>query len=463
MTLIKNISGFRGTVGGRNNDNLTPLDIVSSIAAFSKLIKEKNINTSKITVMTGRDGRKSGELIHSIVNSVFASMGINVVNTGISTTPSLCWGVLNSDSVAGLMITASHNPEEYNGLKFFNSEGEFLLNEDLIKLVKYSELKFHDFEENDSIGIVTEYNNLIDDHIDAILKLNILPLDDIRNLDLFIVADAINSGGALAIPKLLNKLNIRHKIINDEINGTFNHTPEPLAGNLKDLSKIIIESDADFGIAVDPDVDRLVFFDEKGQILGEEYTQVYCSDFVLSKIKGDTVSTLSSSNALRDITESYGLNYYSTPVGEMNVVKKMKEVKSVVGGEGGGGIIFPELHYGRDALVGIALFLGLIVEKGYKKISSIINDYPKYYMTKLKISLKNDKVINDILKKITKKYSNFSPNTDDGVRIDFPNGWVLMRKSNTEPIVRVFSESRSQKEADLLAKKIESDITSIVN
>ncbi|MBT3281835.1 MAG: phosphoglucosamine mutase [Cryomorphaceae bacterium] len=461
MTLIKNISGFRGTIGGENNNNLTPVDIVSSIAGFSKLIKENNPNNN-LTVMTGRDGRKSGEMIQNIVNSVFSSMGINVIDAGLSTTPTLCWGVLNNDSVAGLMITASHNPQEYNGLKFFNSEGEFLSKEDVTKVIEYSKLKTYDFAPNASLGTINKYNHLIDDHIEAIINLEILPLKRIKELNLYVVADAINSGGAIALPKLLEKLNIRYKIINSEIEGVFNHTPEPLEENLKDLSQEIIKNNADFGIAVDPDVDRLVFFDENGKILGEEYTQVFCSDFVLSINNGDTVSTLSSSNALKDLTKSYGSKYYFTPVGEMNVVKKMKEVNSVVGGEGGGGIIYPELHYGRDALVGVALFLGLLVKKECK-ISDLKNDYPEYFMKKLKVLLKDDKIIDKIFQDITVKYSDLSPNTDDGVRIDFEDGWVHMRKSNTEPIVRIFSESSNQSKADNLALKIQKEILSLSN
>jgi len=462
MTLIKNISGFRGTIGGENNENLTPLDIVNSIAAFSLLIKENNPNLSDLTVMTGRDGRKSGKSILNIVNSVFSSMGINVIDCGISTTPTICWGVLNNKSVAGLMITASHNPEEYNGLKFFNSDGEFLSREDVNKLIKYSEFDSFDFSSNDGLGKVTKYDDLIDDHIDAIVNLEILPLKDIQSLKLSVVADAINSGGGIALPKLFEKLSINYEIINSDINGKFSHTPEPLKENLKELSKKIKESSADFGVAVDPDVDRLVFFDENGEILGEENTQVYCSDFVLSVSKGDTVSTLSSSNALKDVTMSYGCNYHSTPVGEMNVVKKMKEVKAVVGGEGGGGIIYPNLHYGRDALVGIALFLGLLVNKSIK-VSKLRDDFPKYYMKKLKITLKDSNLIDQVFEKLVSKYSDLSPNTEDGVRIDFNEGWVHMRKSNTEPIVRIFSESDTQINADRIALGIEREINDLVN
>ena len=460
MTLIKNISGFRGTIGGNNLENLTPTDIVTSISAFSRLIKENNPNSSSLTVMTGRDGRKSGRMIQSIVNSTFNSMGINVIDAGLSTTPTICWGVLNNDSVGGLMITASHNPEEYNGLKFFNSEGEFLSREDVSKLIEYSESKNHIFSSNNSLGTISEYDRLIDDHVDAILNLKILPLDEIRELKLSVSADAINSGGSIAIPKLLDRLNIKYNIINSEIKGVFNHTPEPLAENLTDLSESIKVNKSDFGIAVDPDVDRLVFFDENGEILGEEYTQVFCSDFVLSKNKGDTVSTLSSSNALKDLTISYGQKYYSTPVGEMNVVKKMKEVSSIVGGEGGGGIIYPELHYGRDALVGIALFLGLLVDKECK-VSELKSQYSSYYMKKIKITLKDSKLIDRTFNVITENYSELSPNTEDGVRIDFDDAWVHMRKSNTEPIIRIFAEANSQDIADTYALKIEKEIKSI--
>lgn len=460
MTLIKNISGFRGTIGGNNLENLTPTDIVTSISAFSRLIKENNPNSSSLTVITGRDGRKSGRMIQSIVNSTFNSMGINVIDAGLSTTPTICWGVLNNDSVGGLMITASHNPEEYNGLKFFNSEGEFLSREDVSKLIEYSESKNHIFSSNNSLGTISEYDRLIDDHVDAILNLKILPLDEIRELKLSVSADAINSGGSIAIPKLLDRLNIQYNIINSEIKGVFNHTPEPLAENLTDLSESIKVNKSDFGIAVDPDVDRLVFFDENGEILGEEYTQVFCSDFVLSKNKGDTVSTLSSSNALKDLTISYGQKYYSTPVGEMNVVKKMKEVSSIVGGEGGGGIIYPELHYGRDALVGIALFLGLLVDKKCK-VSELKSQYSSYYMKKIKITLKDSKLIDRTFNVITENYSELSPNTEDGVRIDFDDAWVHMRKSNTEPIIRIFAEANSQDIADTYALKIEKEIKSI--
>ena len=321
MTLIKNISGFRGTIGGENNKNLTPIDVVNSIAGFSIFLKKKYPNKTSLKVMTGRDGRKSGQAIHQIVNSVFSSMGINVIDCGISTTPTLCWGVLNNESIAGLMITASHNPEEYNGLKFFNSDGEFLAREDVFEVIKNSEKETFEFSPNDKLGTIDPYHNLIEDHTNAIVNLEILPINDIKKLNINITADAINSGGAISIPKLLDKLNISYQIINSEIEGKFSHTPEPLKENLEELSKEIVNNKSDFGIAVDPDVDRLVFFDENGNILSEENTQVLCSDFVLSQQKGSTVSTLSSSNSLKDITQKYGCDYYFTPVGEMNVVE----------------------------------------------------------------------------------------------------------------------------------------------
>ena len=414
-----------------------------------------------MTVITGRDGRKSGRMIQSIVNSTFNSMGINVIDAGLSTTPTICWGVLNNDSVGGLMITASHNPEEYNGLKFFNSDGEFLSKEDVSKLIEYSESKNHIFSSNNSLGNIAEYDRLIDDHVDAILNLDILPLEEIKELKLTVSADAINSGGSLAIPKLLDRLNIRYNIINSEIEGIFNHTPEPLAENLTDLSKSIKVNKSDFGIAVDPDVDRLVFFDENGEILGEEYTQVFCSDFVLSKNKGDTVSTLSSSNALKDLTVSYGQNYYSTPVGEMNVVKKMKEVNSIVGGEGGGGIIYPELHYGRDALVGIALFLTNLAEKEMS-CKSLRKTYPNYYISKNKIDLDLSVDIAKLLKTLESKFASNNINTIDGLKINFDDGWVHLRRSNTEPIIRIYSESVTLDKANQLAEDFISQIKELL-
>ena len=358
------------------------------------------------------------------------------------------------------MITASHNPEEYNGLKFFNEDGEFLSREDVSILIEYSEWKNHIFSSNDFLGSIEKYETLIDDHVEAILNLKILPLKKIKKLNLSVTVDAINSGGSIAIPMLLDRLNIKYNIINPEIKGVFNHTPEPLPENLTDLSKSIQLNKSNFGIAVDPDVDRLVFFDENGVILGEEYTQVFCSDFVLSKKKGNTVSTLSSSNALKDLTISYGQKYYSTPVGEMNVVKKMKEVDSIVGGEGGGGIIYPKLHYGRDALVGIALFLALLVDKKCN-VSELKSQYSEYYMKKIKITLKDSNIIDKTFEVIAQNYSQLSPNIEDGVRIDFKDAWVHMRKSNTEPIIRIFAEAKSQEIADNYASKIEKEIKSI--
>ena len=451
MTLIKNISGFRGTVGGPPKENLTPFDIVTSVSAFCKFLKEK-YNTKELIVTTGRDGRASGENFHIIVNRTISLMGIDVIDAGLSTTPTLCWGVLTNKSNGCIMITASHNPEEYNGLKFFNKEGEFLSREDMNKVIEYSNTTDFEYQNTMNLGSIKTYKNLIEDHVDEILKLDIIPVEKIRSMDIKIVVDGINSGGAIAIPLLLDKLSIEYKLINGEILGKFSHTPEPLVENLTQLSEQVKIEKADFGIAVDPDVDRLVFFDENGVIFGEEYTQVVCSDYVLSNKKGSTVSTLSSSNAMKDITIKHGCEYFHTAVGEMNVVKKMKEVNAVVGGEGGGGIIYPDLHYGRDALIGTALFLSLLTTTK-EKVSEIKSRYSLYFMSKLKIKLDVNLDVDSILSSISDKYSKYNPILIDGVFIEFDSSWVHLRKSNTEPIIRIFTESKSKKEADELANK----------
>ena len=459
MTLIKNISGFRGTVGGPPKENLTPFDIVTSVSAFCKFLIEK-YNTKELIITTGRDGRASGENFHTIVNRTISLMGIDVIDTGLSTTPTLCWGVLTNDSNGGIMITASHNPEEYNGLKFFNEDGEFLSREDMNKVIKYSNSTNFEYQNTMDLGSIKIYDNLIEDHVHEILNLDIIPVEKIRSMDINVVIDGINSGGAIAIPLLLDKLSIKYKLINGEISGKFSHTPEPLAENLTQLSEEVIKHKADFGIAVDPDVDRLVFFDEKGIIFGEEYTQVVCSDYVLSNKKGNTVSTLSSSNAMKDITMKHGCEYFHTAVGEMNVVKKMKEVNAVVGGEGGGGIIYPDLHYGRDALIGTALFLSLLTTTK-EKVSEIKKRYSLYFMSKLKIKLSIDLDVDSILSGISEKYSKYNPILIDGVFIDFESSWVHLRKSNTEPIIRIFTESKSKEEADKLAKEFYDIVNSL--
>ncbi len=451
MTLIKNISGFRGTVGGPPKENLTPFDVVTSVSAFCKFLKEKH-GDKELIVTTGRDGRATGENFHTIVNRTISLMGINVIDAGLSTTPTLCWGVLNNDSIGGIMITASHNPEEYNGLKFFNEDGEFLSREDMNKVIEYSNSTDFEYQNTMNLGSINIHKNLIEDHVDDILKLDIIPVEKIRSMNINIVVDGINSGGAIAIPLLLDKLSIKYKLINGEILGKFSHTPEPLLENLTELSKEVKKEKADFGIAVDPDVDRLVFFDENGDIFGEEYTQVVCSDYVLSNKKGNVVSTLSSSNAMSDIASHYGCEYFHTAVGEMNVVEKMKEVNAVVGGEGGGGIIYPDLHYGRDALIGTALFLSLLTTTN-EKVSEIKNRYSLYFMSKLKIKLSDNIDVDSILSMISDKYSKYNPILIDGVYIEFDSSWVHLRKSNTEPIIRIFTESKSKKEADQLANE----------
>ncbi len=459
MTLIKNISGFRGTVGGPPKENLTPFDIVTSVSAFCKFLIEK-YNTKELIITTGRDGRASGENFHTIVNRTISLMGIDVIDAGLSTTPTICWGVLNNESGGGIMITASHNPEEYNGLKFFNENGEFLSREDMGKVIEYSNITDFDYQNTNNLGLIKPYDNLIEDHVNEILKLDIIPVEKIKSMDLNVVVDGINSGGALAIPLLLDKLSIKYILINGEIEGKFSHIPEPLVENLTQLSEEVIKHKADFGIAVDPDVDRLVFFDEKGIIFGEEYTQVVCTDYILSNKKGNTVSTLSSSNAMRDITIKHGCEYFHTAVGEMNVVKKMKEVNAVAGGEGGGGIIYPDLHYGRDALIGTALFLSLLTSTK-EKVSEIKNRYSLYFMSKLKIKLSVDLDVDAMLLSISDKYSKYNPILIDGVFIEFESSWVHLRKSNTEPIVRIFTESKSKEESDKLAKEFYDMVNSL--
>ena len=460
MTLIKNISGFRGTVGGPPKENLTPFDIVTSVSAFCKFLKEK-YNTKELIVTTGRDGRASGENFHIIVNRTISLMGIDVIDAGLSTTPTLCWGVLTNKSNGGIMITASHNPEEYNGLKFFNEDGEFLSREDMNKVIEYSNTTDFEYQNTMNLGSINPYNSLIEDHVDEILNLDIIPVEKIRSMEIKIVVDAINSGGAIAIPLLLDKLSVKYKLINGEISGKFSHTPEPLVENLTQLSKEVKNENADFGIAVDPDVDRLVFFDENGVIFGEEYTQVVCSDYVLSKKKGNTVSTLSSSNAMRDITIKHGCEYFHTAVGEMNVVKKMKEVNAVVGGEGGGGIIYPDLHYGRDALIGTALFLSLLTTTK-EKVSEIKSRYSLYFMSKLKIKLDVNLDVDSILSSISDKYSKYNPILIDGVFIEFDSSWVHLRKSNTEPIIRIYAESEGEKKATSFAEKMITEIKELI-
>ena len=450
MTLIKSISGIRGTIGGEVADALTPLDIVRFTASYADFIRKQD-NTSK-TIIVGRDARISGAMVSNIVAGTLMSCGFDVLDIGFSTTPTVEVAVQLELAAGGIIITASHNPKEWNALKLLNEKGEFLSAKNGEEILALAENDTFTFSEVDSLGKYTFDDSFNNKHINEVLNLKLVNVDLVKSAGFKVVLDAVNSTGGLIIPSLLTKMGVECIKLFCEPNGQFPHNPEPLPENLTEISALVVKEKADFGIVVDPDVDRLVFFDENGVIFGEEYTQVVCSDYILSKNKGNTVSTLSSSNAMRDITLKHGCEYFYTAVGEMNVVKKMKEVKAVVGGEGGGGIIYPNLHYGRDALIGTALFLSLLTTTK-EKVSEIKKRYSVYFMSKLKIKLSENLNVDLILSSISDKYSKYNPILIDGVFIEFDSSWVHLRKSNTEPIIRIFTESKSKEEADKLANQ----------
>ena len=456
MTLIKSISGIRGTIGGKVGKNLTPVDVVKFVSAYGQLVKEE-IAKSRYTIVIGRDARISGKMIQDLVINTLIGMGIDIINLNLSTTPTVEIAVKEEKADGGIIITASHNPEQWNALKFLNSKGEFLNAHKGKELVRLSESGNISFAPNSNIGSIFLNDNYFDKHIDLVLNLDLVNVDIIRKQKYKVVLDAVNSTGGLIIPKMLEKLNVNVIKLNCEPDGKFNHNPEPLKENLSDLSAKVISSGADFGIAVDPDVDRLAFIDNEGHMFGEEYTLVACADFVLSHKNGNTVSNLSSTRALSEITTKHGGNHYASAVGEVNVVEKMKATNSVIGGEGNGGIILPELHYGRDALVGIALFLNLLAEKKIK-VSNLKKTYPIYFMSKKKLNLNPKFNFNQLIKLVKSKYGNQKISTVDGVKIDFPESWVHLRMSNTEPILRIYSEAKTQNEADELANDFMSEI-----
>ena len=461
MTLIKSISGIRGTIGGSVENNLTPIDAVNFGCAYAKwLIKKKSISKNKVII--GRDARVSGKMIQNLVQSSLISMGIDVVDLGLSTTPTVEIMVKKYNADGGIIITASHNPKEWNALKLLNKNGEFLNKHEGKEIVNYYKNKKFKFSKVDELGTSIKLKNSINQHIKYVLNLELVKTKKIKSKKLKIVVDAVNSTGGIIIPKLLKKLNIDVVELYCEPNGDFPHNPEPLKKNLKDLSQKVIECGADMGIAVDPDVDRLVFICENGEIFGEENTLVACADYVLSKNPGATVSNLSSSIALRDITEKYNQTHFYSAVGEVNVIEKMKKVNAVIGGEGNGGVIYPESHYGRDALVGIGLFLSLYTERNLS-LSKLIETYPKYFMVKQSINLSNSINIDDLLKQIAIKYENENIDCVDGVRIDFEKSWVQIRKSNTEPIIRIYSEATTKEKANDLISVIELLIKDITN
>ena len=456
MTLIKSISGIRGTIGGHVGNNLTPIDIVKFASSYGIWLKRQR-RKEKYKVVVGRDARISGEMIQNLVMNTLVGLGIDVVDVGLSTTPTVEVAVPLECADGGIILTASHNPKQWNALKLLNFKGEFLSATEGQNILDIAESKDMLFSTVDTLGKITKNEAYIDIHIDEVLRLSLVDVKAIKKAKFKIVVDGVNSSGGIAVPKLLERLGVNTVELYCTPNGQFPHNPEPLKEHLTDLSKLVVQEQADFGIVVDPDVDRLAFVCENGDVFGEEYTLVACADYVLSKTSGGTVSNMSSSRALKDITMSHGQNYQASAVGEVNVVELMKINKAIIGGEGNGGIIYPELHYGRDALVGIALFLSLLAEKNMT-VSSLRNSYPSYFMSKKKIQLTPNLDVDSILDKMKYRYEDQQINDIDGVKIDFEKCWVHLRKSNTEPIIRVYTEAFSQNEADSLAKKIITEI-----
>lgn len=462
MTLIKSISGIRGTIGGKPSENLTPLDIVKYTAAYAAWMME-NSDKDDFTIVLGRDARVSGQMLANIVSSTFQGMGIDVIDLGLATTPTVEMAVVHLHADGGIILTASHNPAQWNALKLLNESGEFLSDIDGRKILELAENDNYTFISYDKLGKYsgnTEMNRM---HIQSILDLSSVDTDAIRNSDFTVAIDCVNSVGGIIIPELLEALGVKKVIgLYCEPNGLFPHNPEPLPDNLTEISGLIKKEGADVGFVVDPDVDRLAILNEDGSMFGEEYTLVAVADYILrSKGKGNTVSNLSSTGALRDITEKYGGKYNAAAVGEVNVVKKMKETDAVIGGEGNGGVIYPELHYGRDALVGIALFLTHLAKSGLKS-SSLRASYPDYIISKNKIELTPEVDVDKILESIKAKYISQQIIDIDGLKIHFEKEWVHLRKSNTEPIIRIYSESSSLEKADDLAARFIRDIKSYI-
>ena len=451
MTLIKSISGIRGTIGGQVSENLTPIDVVKFTAAYGTWIKEQRQKTN-YRVVVGRDARISGEMIQNLVMNTLVGLGIDVINLGLSTTPTVEVAVPMEHADGGIILTASHNPKQWNALKLLDKNGEFLnatFSQRVLDLASSEEVTFASV---DILGTITTNDAYFDLHIDEVLQLDYVDVEAIKSCRFKVVVDGVNSTGGIVVPMLLERLGVEPIKLHCHPDGNFAHNPEPLKQHLTDLSKTVKQTGADFGIAVDPDVDRLAFMDETGELFGEEYTLVACADYVLSHKSGNTVSNLSSTRALKDITEQHGGTYTASAVGEVNVVNAMKANNAVIGGEGNGGIILPEAHYGRDALVGIALFLSLLAEK-QMSVSALKHTYPLYFMSKKKVDLDPNINVESVLKSIKTQYHNEQLTTVDGIKIDFADSWVHLRKSNTEPIIRIYTEAPSQEEADALADR----------
>jgi phosphomannomutase len=459
MALIKSISGIRGTIGGIPGESLSPLDIVRFAAAYGTWLLASSERNKKVVI--GRDGRISGEMVQSLVVNTLLSLGIDVIDLGLSTTPTVEMAVVFEKAAGGVILTASHNPKEWNALKLLNHKGEFISGADGATLLEIVKADNYNFAGVDHLGSITKNDTALDEHIKAILAHPLVNVEAITASNFSIVVDAINSSGAFAVPQLLIALGVNQiTVINEKVNGKFAHNPEPLPENLRALCSEVLKQNANMGIAVDPDVDRLCFVCEDGTLFGEEYTLVAVADYVLKNKKGNTVSNMSSTRALRDVTEKHGGIYTPSAVGEVNVVTKMKETNAIIGGEGNGGIIVPELHYGRDALIGIALFLShLAIEK--KTVQQLRNTYPDYFMSKNKIELTPGIDLEKIFTSLKEKYKNHDINTEDGLKIDFEHDWVHLRSSNTEPIIRIYAESNSQNVADNIAQKLMKDIQEV--
>jgi phosphomannomutase len=459
MALIKSISGIRGTIGGKTGDNLTPVDIVKFTAAYGTLLIKEGANKK---IIVGRDGRISGEMVKNLVINTLQALGLEVVDLDYSTTPTVEMAVVFENAGGGIILTASHNPKEWNALKLLNSRGEFINSVDGQKVLDIAEREDFVFATVDKLGSSVFNDTFLNKHIEAVINYELVDVAAIKKAKFKVVIDAVNSTGAIAVPALLKALGVKEiEIINGEVNGKFAHNPEPLPEHLTELSNEVLKQKASIGIAVDPDVDRLCFVCEDGAMFGEEYTLVAVADYVLSRRKGNTVSNMSSTRALRDVTEKHGGEYFASAVGEVNVVNKMKGVNAVIGGEGNGGIIVPDLHYGRDALIGIALFLTHLAY-AKKTVKQLRNSYPDYFISKNKIQLESGVDVNGIFEKIKDKYKNHPINIEDGLKIEFDKDWVHLRTSNTEPIIRIYAESNFSTTADNIANRLMKDISELM-
>lgn len=462
MALIKSISGIRGTIGGPAGEGLSAIDIVKFTSAFARLINDKrNDKTRKCRIVVGRDARISGKMVDRLVVGSLMAMGCDVINIGKASTPTTELAVVGEKADGGIIITASHNPVQWNALKLLNSNGEFLNDAEGKEVISIAEKEDFRYAEVFDLGKEYKNNTWGERHIEMVCQLSLVDIEAIKKADFTIAVDAVNSVGGIVIPQLLRALGVKNVIeLNCEANGKFAHTPEPIPENLKQIALLMKDSEADLGIVVDPDVDRLALVMENGEMFGEEYTLVAVSDYVLAHTPGNTVSNLSSSRALRDVTEARRGSYSAAAVGEVNVVQKMKDTEAVIGGEGNGGVIYPELHYGRDALVGVALFLSHLAHKG-KKVSELRKEYPEYYISKKKITLDENTDVDGILSKMKNAYKDEKVNDIDGVKIDFTESWVHLRKSNTEPIIRIYSEAHTMEEAEKLGEDIINKIKSL--